>query len=83
MKLLVIDGNSILARSFYSTHFIRNSKGQYTNAVFGFMKSYCNITNLVCPDAIAVVFGSLPDYVDNELVQQYSLLKELCDQGCF
>lgn len=77
MKLLVFDGNNILALSFYTSHCICNSKGQCTNAVFSFMKSYINITSKVCPDAVAVVFGSVPEKADVELVQQYSLLKEL------
>lgn len=77
MKFLVIDGNSILARSFYSTRSICNSKGQYTNAVFGFMKTYYNLTSKVCPDAIAVVFGSVSDNADIRLEQQYPLTKEL------
>ena len=37
MKLLAIDGNSILNRAFYGIRLLSNRKGVYTNAVFGFM----------------------------------------------
>ena len=37
MKLLAIDGNSILNRSFYGVRGLSNSKGMPTNAIFGFL----------------------------------------------
>ena len=37
MKLLAIDGNSILNRAFYGIKLLSNKKGQFTNAIFGFM----------------------------------------------
>ena len=37
MKLLAIDGNSIMNRAFYGIKLLSNSKGQFTNALTGFM----------------------------------------------
>ena len=40
MKLLAIDGNSILNRAFYGIRPLSNTRGVYTNAIFGFMNIY-------------------------------------------
>ena len=56
MKLLAIDGNSIINRAFYGIRLLTTKDGQYTNAVYGFI----NILNRLCemhqPDGIAVAF---------------------------
>ncbi|MCK5761907.1 MAG: hypothetical protein KAH16_03305, partial [Candidatus Izimaplasma sp.] len=40
-KLILIDGSNIMFRAYYGTAYsgnlMQNSKGQYTNAVFGFV----------------------------------------------
>ena len=57
MKLLAIDGNSILHRAFYGVKPALSSKnGVPTNAVFGFMNIYLKNLKDVNPDAIAVAF---------------------------
>lgn len=35
-KIMLIDGNSIVNRAFYGVPLLSNSKGQYTNAIYGF-----------------------------------------------
>jgi len=37
MKLLVLDGNSIINRAFYGVKLLTTREGLYTNAVFGFL----------------------------------------------
>lgn len=56
MKLLAIDGNSILNRAFYGIKLLSNKKGQFTNAIFGFMNIYLRNVSDVKPDAVAVAF---------------------------
>ena len=56
MKLLAIDGNSILNRAFYGIKLLSNKKGEFTNAIFGFMNIYLKNIADVQPDAIAVAF---------------------------
>ncbi len=56
MKLLAIDGNSILNRAFYGIRLLSNKKGVFTNAVFGFMNIYLKNISDVEPDAVAVAF---------------------------
>ena len=40
MRLLAIDGNSILNRAFYGIKLLSNKKGVFTNAITGFMNIY-------------------------------------------
>ena len=56
MKLLAIDGNSILNRAFYGIKLLSNKKGEFTNAIFGFINIYLKNFSDVQPDAVAVAF---------------------------
>ncbi len=56
MRLLVIDGNSILNRAFYGVKLLSNHKGVFTNALFGFLQMYLKETAEVRPDGVAVAF---------------------------
>ncbi len=56
MKLLAIDGNSILNRAFYGIKLLTNKKGEFTNAIFGFMNIYLRNVGDIRPDAVAVAF---------------------------
>ena len=37
MKLLILDGNSILNRAFYGIKLLTTKDGRFTNAIYGFM----------------------------------------------
>ena len=56
MRLLVIDGNSIINRAYYGIRSLSNHKGVFTNALFGFMNIYLKITGDIRPEAVAVAF---------------------------
>ena len=56
MKLLAIDGNSILNRSFYGVRGLSNSKGMPTNAIFGFLNMLDKMMAETQPDMVAVAF---------------------------
>ena len=56
MKLLAIDGNSILNRAFYGIKLLTNKKGEFTNAIFGFMNIYLRNVGDIRPNAVAVAF---------------------------
>ncbi len=92
MKLLAIDGNSIMNRAFYGIRILSNSKGQFTNAVTGFMNIYLKEIGEVSPDCIAVAFDlKAPTFrhkanaaykanrkgMPDELAQQMPVIKEL------
>lgn len=92
MKLLAIDGNSILHRAFYGIKLLSNKDGTPTNAVFGFMNIYLKNLNVVNPDAVAVAFDrseptfrhkAVPTYKANrhgmpdDLAPQLPIIKKL------
>ncbi len=56
MKLLIIDGNSILNRAFYGIHLLTNKKGMFTNAVTGFFNIYLKLIAAFAPDGAAAAF---------------------------
>ena len=56
MKLLVIDGNSIINRAFYGIRLLSNKKGIFTNAVTGFMNIYLKLIAAYAPDGAAAAF---------------------------
>lgn len=56
MKLLVIDGNSIMNRAFYGIRLLTNKKGMPTNALTGFMNIYLKLLKEEQPDHVAVAF---------------------------
>ncbi len=56
MKLLVIDGNSILNRAFFGIKLLTTKDGQYTNAIFGFMTTLEKVLGETEPDAVAIAF---------------------------
>ena len=59
MKLLLIDGNSVLFRGFYATYYgniMKTSKGVYTNAVYAFANMLNKAIKTIQPDYCAVAF---------------------------
>ncbi|MGI5896700.1 MAG: DNA polymerase I [Oscillospiraceae bacterium] len=56
MKLLAIDGNSILNRSFYGVKLLTTKDGFFTNALVGFLNILLKMQNELSPDAVAVAF---------------------------
>ena len=56
MKLLAIDGNSIINRAFYGIKLLSSKDGQYTNAVYGFINILNKLLEKEKPDCVAVAF---------------------------
>lgn len=56
MKLLVLDGNSIINRAFYGIKLLTTKNGEYTNAVYGFLNILLKLKDICNPDAVAVAF---------------------------
>ncbi|MCL2426307.1 MAG: DNA polymerase, partial [Oscillospiraceae bacterium] len=56
MKLLAIDGNSIVNRAFYGIRHLSASDGTPTNAVYGFLAILQRLISEESPDAICVAF---------------------------
>lgn len=92
MKLLVIDGNSIINRAFYGIKLLTTKDGQFTNGIYGFMNILLKLRQECEPDAVAVAFDlKAPTFrhkifeeykagrkgMPNELRSQMPILKEL------
>lgn len=56
MKLLAIDGNSMLNRAFFGVRLLSNQEGIYTNAIFGFLNILLRLEREQKPDATAIAF---------------------------
>ena len=91
MKLLVIDGNSIINRAFYGIKILTTKDGKFTNAVYGFINILNKLKESEQPDGIAVAFDvkkptfrhkEYPEYkagrhaTPPELLEQFAPLKK-------
>ncbi len=56
MKLLVLDGNSIINRAYYGVRPLTTKDGFFTNAIYGFLTMFHKIYADTQPDCIAVAF---------------------------
>ncbi len=56
MKLMVIDGNSIVNRAYYGIRPLTTRDGLYTHAVFGFLTTLLRLKSEEKPDALCVTF---------------------------
>ena len=94
MKLMVIDGNSIVNRSFYGVRPLTTREGLYTNAVYGFVTTLQRLLDEEDPQALCVTFDRRePTFrhlaydgykaqrkgMPEELAQQMPVLKEVLD----
>ncbi len=94
MKLMAIDGNSILNRAYYGIRPLTTRDGLYTHAVFGFLTTLLRLTAEESPDAVCVTFDlHAPTFrhkadaaykatrkpMPEELRQQVPVLKEVLD----
>ncbi len=94
MKLMVIDGNSILNRAFYGIRPLTTREGFYTHAIYGFLTTMKRLTDEEKPDALCVTFDrreptfrhkEFPAYkaqrkgMPEELAMQLPVLKDTLD----
>ena len=56
MKLMVLDGNSIINRAFYGVKPLTTREGLHTNAVFGFLNMLQRFVDEEQPEALCVAF---------------------------
>ena len=92
MKLLAIDGNSIMNRAFYGIKALSTKNGTFTNALTGFMNIYLKVTGDIQPEAVACAFDlRAPTFrhkadaaykanrhgMPDELAMQMPLIKEI------
>lgn len=92
MKLLILDGNSVINRAFYGVKPLTTREGLYTNAIFGFLNILEKMEKEEQPEAVCVAFDLHgPTFrhekydlykanrhgMPDELAQQMPLIKEV------
>jgi DNA polymerase-1 len=98
MRLLLIDGNSIINRAFYGIRLLSTKDGQYTNGLYGFLLILQKLRDELSPDGIVAAFDlhkptfrhlEYSEYkagrkgMPDELRQQMPILKEMLNlMGC-
>ena len=56
MKLLILDGNSVINRAFYGIRALSTRDGLFTNGIYGFLNILQKVQSEEQPDAICVAF---------------------------
>ena len=73
MKLMILDGNSIINRAFYGIRMLNAPDGTPTNAVYGFLSTFRRVFDLAQPQAVCVAFDVHAPTFRHE---QYALYKD-------
>ncbi len=72
MKLLALDGNSILNRAFYGIKLLTTKDGtKFTNGIYGFLNILIKLREEVSPDAVAITFDVKAPTFRHEMYQGY------------
>lgn len=98
MKILALDGNSIINRAFYGIKLLTTKDGRFTNGIYGFLNILLRLLEDERPDGVAVAFDlRAPTFrhrmydeykagrkgMPDELAEQMPVLKEiLTAMGC-
>ena len=53
MKLMILDGNSVVNRAFYGVRPLTTREGLYTNAIFGFLNILQRMEQEERPDGVS------------------------------
>lgn len=71
MKILLIDGNSIMNRAFYGIRMLTSPKGFPTNALMGFLNIYFKLLKDEKPDRVAAAFDLKAPTFRHKLYSEY------------
>ena len=70
-KLVLIDGHSILNRTFYGVPELTNAEGLHTNAIYGFLNILFKLLEEEKPDGLAVAFDLPAPTFRHEMFAEY------------
>jgi len=70
-KLYLVDGSSYIYRAYYAIRHLSNSKGESTNAVYGFTKMLMSLVRDEMPDHLAVIFDAKGATFRKEIYSEY------------
>lgn len=70
-RVYLIDGSSYIYRAYYAIRHLSNSKGEATNAIYGFTNMLLSLLREEQPDRIAVIFDAKGPTFRKELYPEY------------
>ncbi len=73
MKIILLDGHSFCYRAFYAIRELRNSKGEPTNAVYGFITMLEKLLKEIEPEGVAVTFDMKGPTFRHKLYENYKI----------
>ncbi|HAW50144.1 TPA: DNA polymerase I [bacterium] len=79
-KLFLLDGHSLAYRAFYAIPPLTNSKGQQTNAIYGFCNMLLKIIKEESPDYLCVCFDSSVPTFRHNIFPKYKAHRERMPQ---
>ncbi|MBR3868954.1 MAG: DNA polymerase I [Clostridia bacterium] len=71
MKLLVLDGNSIVNRAFYGIKTLSTKDGKFTNGIFGFLNILFSLKETYKPEGVAIAFDVHAPTFRHEMYREY------------
>ncbi|MEG0456528.1 MAG: DNA polymerase I, partial [Oscillospiraceae bacterium] len=71
IKLLAVDGNSLLNRAYYGVRMLTTKDGIYTNAIYGFLNILTKIIGEINPTHYAICFDVSKKTFRNDQYSQY------------
>ena len=71
MRLLVIDGNSIINRAFYGIKLLTTKDGRFTNGIYGFMNIFHRLLEDCIPDRVAIAFDLKAPTFRHKMYEEY------------
>lgn len=75
-KLVIIDGNSIMYRSFYALPLLTNVKGENTGAIYGFANELVKVITSMNPTHLAVAFDVSKTTFRTEIFKDYKATRK-------
>jgi len=76
LKIILVDGNSFCYRAFYAIRDLRTSKGQPTNAIYGFITILEKLIKEVNPDGVAMTFDLKGPTFRHKRYEEYKIQRQ-------
>lgn len=75
-KILLIDSYSLLYRAFYALPPLQNSKGMFTNAIYGYLSMLFNLIEKEKPTHICAAFDAKGPTFRNDIFKDYKATRK-------
>ncbi len=82
-KFVIIDGNSLFYRSYFALPLLKNSTGEYSNAVYGFAMQIVKIIHDINPKYMAVAFDVTKHTFRHDIYADYKAHRKPMPQELF